>query len=256
MYPASDISDIVVDESSPVPAYYQVFEGLRQRLGGPEFPPGSRLPTERSMAQHLGVSRATVREALARLERDGLVNRRQGDGTYVAEPRVEHDMRFLHGFTAELTRRGLRVRSAVLSMGLIRPSVRLRDTLGVPDGPDSAIELCRVRSLDGSPASLETVWLPGGRCAPLLGVDLNDRSLYDALRAIGIHPVRGHEQLTATVLDGFEATQLGQRPGAAAFLVERVTYDADGRCVECVKSVLRADRFTIRTELDLEASAS
>ncbi|HEX5598361.1 MAG TPA: GntR family transcriptional regulator [Micromonosporaceae bacterium] len=252
MYPP-DVSDIVIDETSPVPAYYQVYEALRQRLGGPDFPPGTRLPTERSMAQLLGVSRTTVRQALARLKREGLVHPRQGDGTYVAEPRVEHDLRFLHGFTAELARRGLRVRSAVLSLKAIRPSARLRETLGVTDGPDTALELRRVRSLDGGPVSLETVWLPADRCAPLLDLDLNDRSLYEALHAIGIIPVRGHEQLTATVLDDFEAARLGQEPGAAAFLIERITYDADGRSVECVKSLLRADRFTIRTQLDLEA---
>ncbi|MFG3699392.1 GntR family transcriptional regulator [Micromonospora sp. NPDC047620] len=256
MYEPADISDVVVDETRPVPAYYQVYEALRQRLGGSDLPPGSRLPTERAMAEQLGVSRATVREALTRLERDGLVNRRQGDGTYVAEPRVEHDMRFLHGFSAELARRGHRVRSKVLAMGTVRPSARLCEVLRVADGPDTVIELRRVRSLDGSPVSLETVWLSADRCAPLLGVDLNDRSLYDSLRAFGIQPVRGHEQLTATILDDFEATCLDQRVGAPAFLVERVTYDAADHPVEYVKSVLRADRFTIRTDLDLEAARS
>lgn len=255
MYGAPDVSDIVVDESSPVPAYHQVYEALRPRLGSPDCPPGSRLATERSMAHSLGVSRATVREALSRLERDGLVTRRQGDGTYVAEPRVEHDMRFPHGFTGELARRGPRVRSEVLSLGPVRPSARLRDTLGVPDGPDSVIELRRVRSLDGRPLSLETVWLPGDRCSALLDADLKDRSLYDALHAIGIRPVRGYEQLSATVLDSVEADHLGQRPGTAAFLVERVTYDAENRCVESVKSILRADRFTVHTDLDLESPA-
>ncbi|HEY0700621.1 MAG TPA: GntR family transcriptional regulator [Micromonospora sp.] len=226
------------------------------RGGLADPPPGSRLPTERAMAEQLGVSRATVREALNRLERDGLVNRRQGDGTYVAEPRVEHDIRFLHGFTAELARRGHRVRSKVLAMGTVRPSARLCEVLGVPGGPDTVIELRRVRSLDGSPVSLETVWLPADRCAPLLGVDLNERSLYDSLRAFGIQPVRGHEQLTATVLDDFEAPCLDQRAGAPAFRVERVTCDDADRVVEFVKSILRADRFTIRTDLNLEAVPS
>ncbi|MQA02486.1 MAG: UTRA domain-containing protein [Streptosporangiales bacterium] len=248
------MSDIVVDEGSPVPAYYQLYEALRHRLGGPGFPPGSRLATERAMAQELSVSRATVRAAMTRLERDGLVRRRQGDGTYVAEPRVAHDMRTLFGFTAEFAQSGMQVRSHVLSLGTIRPSRHLRETLGVPDGPAAAIELRRVRVIDGVPISLETVWLASDRCAELLKVDLNDHSLYDALYAMGIKPTHGHEQLTATTLDDYEAKHLVQTPGDAAFLVERVTYDADERCVECVKSLLRADRFTIKTELDLEAT--
>lgn len=254
MYASSGMSDIVVDEVSPVPAYYQLYEALRHRFGSPGFLPGCRLPTERAMAQELSISRATVRAAMARLERDGLVYRRQGDGTYVAEPRVEHDMHTLFGFTAQFAKSGKQVRSHVLSLGTVRPSLHLRETLGIADGPTAAIELRRVRVVDGVPISLETVWLAADRCAALLQMDLNDHSLFDTLHEMGIKPTRGHEQLTATTLDDYEAKHLDQQPGDAAMLVERVTYDAEGRCVECVECVLRADRFAIKTDLDLEAT--
>lgn len=249
----ADLSDIAIDEASPVPAYYQVYEALRLRMRGQDLPAGTRLPTERALAQEITVSRATVRGALNRLERDGLVRRRQGDGTYVAEPRVEHDMRTLHGFTAELAKGGMQVRSTVLSLATVRPSAHLRDRLGVEDGPHTAIELRRVRILDDVPISLETVWLAADRCRPVLQGSV-EGSLYDALRTIGITPTYGEEQLTATVLDEYEAHHLMQEPGDPAMLVDRLTYDAEGRCVECVKSLLRADRFTIRTNLDLDVT--
>lgn len=257
---ALDVLDgVMIDDTSPVPVYYKVYEALRNHLEdniGTTLTPGTKLPTERTIATRLDIARSTLRQALARLEQDGLVHRRQGDGTYVAEPRVEHDMRFLHGFTAEFAARGQRVRSRVLSLKTVTATPRVRETLGVEAGAHSVIELRRVRSTDRTPLALETVWLSAARCGQLLQRDLADHSLYAALREIGIVPVSGSEYLTATVLDEYEASLLEQRAGLPAMLVERVTYDADGNCVEVVKSVLRADRFAIRTNLDLEVPAA
>jgi GntR family transcriptional regulator len=243
---------IAIDHTSPVPAYYQLYESLRTQLGTPRMPAGAKLATERAIAQLLGVGRQTVRQALARLEREGLVVRRQGDGTYISEPRVESTLRSVSGFTSELSARGLRVRSRVLDLRLARPPGPVAQELGVDADGDSTVMLRRTRLLDGIPAALETVWMPVTLCAPLLGVDMTDRSLYATLRdVLGIEPAHARERLTATVLDDFEASELGQRRGDPALLVERTTRDAAGREFETVKSVLRADRFSFRAELDL-----
>ena len=245
------LSDAVPDETSPIPAYYQVYEALRAKLADGSVPAGAKLPTERALAEHLRISRATLRQALSRLEQDGLIMRRQGNGTFVGEPRIEHDLHQLRGFTSEFTARGRRVESAVLSLRTAPTPARLAVTLGVGREQDAVVELRRVRSLDGSPMSLETVWLPAHRCGGLLDYDLNNGSLYAALHELGVVPARAEETLMATVLDEYEAAHLDQRPGAASFLIERVTYDAAGDCVECVRTLLRADRFQVRTTLDL-----
>jgi GntR family transcriptional regulator len=253
--PSDALSAIVIDASSPVPAYYQLYEALRAQLGTAAMPVGSRLATERAIAEALGVSRQTVRQALARLEREGLVFRRQGDGTYVSEPRVETPTNTISGFTSSLSARGLRVRSTVLDLRLAVPPSAVADELGVAATSESTVMLRRVRSLDGSPATLETVWMPATLCKPLLDMNMTDRSLYATLRdALDIHPAHAVEHLTATVLDDFEARQLAQRRGDPALLVERVTRDAQDRAFESVKAVLRADRFAFRAELDLASS--
>jgi len=250
--PADASPAIEIDPTSPVPVYYQLYEGLRSQLGAGPFAPGARLSTERSIAESIGVSRQTVRQALARLEREGLVHRRQGDGTYVSEPRLEGSLRVLTGFTSELSRRGLRVRNRVLDLKLVTPPAAVRDTLGTGPARDSAVMLRRVRLLDGAPATLETVWMPAERCAPLLDIAMENRSLYATLRELGIEPHRAVERLGATVLDEFEASELDRRPGDPALLVERTTYDRDDRPIEAVKSLLRADRFSFSAELDLD----
>lgn len=249
---AEPMGGIEIDPTSPVPVYYQLYESLRSQLGTEPFAPGARLSTERSIAESVGVSRQTVRQALARLEREGLVHRRQGDGTYVSEPRLEGSLRVLSGFTSELSRRGLRVRNRVLDLRLVTPPSAVGETLGIGTGRDTAVMLRRVRLLDGAPATLETVWLPADRTAALLGLAMENRSLYATLRELGIEPHRAVERLGATVLDEFEASELERRPGDPALLVERTTYDPDDRPIEAVKTLLRADRFSFSAELDLD----
>lgn len=249
------LGSVELDPDSPVPVYYQLFEAVRAHLVGGHFEAGSKLPTERLIAQLLGISRQTVRQAFARLEREGLVHRRQGAGTYVSQPRVESSLRFLSGFTSELAQRGHRVRSRVLDLRLASPPRSVAEQLQLPRTKDSAVMLRRVRSLDGTPAMLETVWLPAELCSPILEMRMEDRSLYSVLRdVLGIVPHRAVERLSATVLDEFEANELDRQPGGPALLIERDTFDADDRPIEAVKSLLRADRFSFKTELDLAAA--
>lgn len=243
-----------LDPDSPVPAYYQLYETLRSQLGTTEFPPGSKLATERTIADSIGISRQTVRQAFSRLESEGLIFRRQGDGTYVSEPRVITGLKSLRGFTREIEARGPRVQSVVLDLRLARPPTAVSDSLGIPRS-QSTVMLRRVRYLDGVPATLETVWMPADLGTPLLSINMTDRSLYATLREFGVEPQSATETLTATVLDEFEAGELEQRPGEPALLVERSTHDAQGRCIEVVKSLLRADRFSFTAQLDLECEA-
>jgi len=250
------LAGVEIDSSSPVPVYYQLYEALREQLGNAPLVPGARLATERAIAESAGVSRQTVRQALARLEREGLVHRRQGDGTYVSEPRLDGSLRVLSGFTSELSRRGLRVRNRILDLRLVAAPPSVRETLGVDGRRDGAVMLRRVRLLDGAPATLETVWLPADRFAALVDIPMENRSLYATLREqFGTEPHRATERLGATVLDEFEASELDRRPGDPALLVERTTYDRDDRPIEAVKSLLRADRFSFSAELDLDAAA-
>lgn len=251
------LDGVSLDAASPVPVYYQLHEAVRARLTAGEPPPGTRLPTEREIAGALAVSRMTVRKALDRLEREGLLRRRRRAGTYVAEPRVAAGLRLAAGFTAELGGRGHRIATRVVDLAAVRPPAAVRRSLAVPDEAGAVVRLRRVRSLDGVPATFETAWLPTALCAPLLGVDLTDRSLYATLRErCGLVPGTATEQLSATTLDDYEARQLGQPAGSPAFLVERTTLDDRDRPIEHVKSLLRADRFVFTATLDLEVAAS
>lgn len=240
------LPEFAVDPSSPIPVYYQVYEALREALQ--HLDPGSRLPAERDMAAHFGVTRTTLRHALDRLESDHIVTRRRGSGTHVALPHVVHNARILSGFTSEYQARGMAVTSRVLSLKAVKcpPHVQFVGVNG-----NYAVELRRVRMVGCEPMSLESVWLPASTSLGLLEFDPPFTSLYAALEELGIQPSQGTERLSVTNLDTFQAQQLEQRPGAAAFVVDRRTFDPNGVSVEQVTTLIRADRFSLTTDLEL-----
>jgi GntR family transcriptional regulator len=241
--------DFEIDRASPIPAYYQVQEWLTQRIESGELAGGFRLPSERELTERLGVSRMTLRQALDRLERECLLIRRQGAGTFVASPRLVGEIGQLRGITAELAEQGQSSRTRVLGLDRAVPPRRVREALGL--GPRAtAIRVRRVRFVDGHPLSLETSWLHPERCEAILSEDLTDRSLYEVLvQRCGLRLARGYERITATVLDAFESEQLDAKAGQPAFRVQRTTWDASGAPMEFVVTVLRADRFSFEAVL-------
>lgn len=245
-----EFPEFAIDDTSPVPAYYQIYEAMRDSLA--QMAAGTRLPSERDLATHFGVTRGTLRQALDRLENDRLISRRQGSGTRVSQPRVVHDARVLSGFTSEYQSHGFDVRSKVLSLKVVKTPPHV-----VFEGVENAqaVELRRVRYVGPEPISLETVWLPAATSAELLHFNPPFTSLYSALAELGIVPVRGIETLNAVTLDAFQAQLLEQRPGTAAFVVDRRTFDNAGTSVEQVTTFIRADRFSLTTEIHQTTSA-
>jgi GntR family transcriptional regulator len=102
---------------SHVALHRQLAQQLREAIGGGKYKPGDRLPTEPELASRHGVSRITARAAVMQLVRDGLVVRRQGKGSFVAEPPVHHDLVDLRGIYDELVARGVNPTTELLDYG-------------------------------------------------------------------------------------------------------------------------------------------
>lgn len=249
------LGDLTVDQDSAVPIYYQLAEAIRAKIEAKALRPGDQLPPERVIAEHFGISRMTVRQAMQRLEQDGILAKRRGAGTFVATPRVTASLRWLRGFSSEVGRQRRTAIAEILDLEVRRPDDRLRRTLSVPDLPGSVIRIRRRRRLENRPVSLETSWLPTHLCKALLDVDLSGRSLYQALREVcGLRLAAGHERLTAAVLDTYEARLLETEPGKPAMLVERITTDDQQRPVEFVRTLLRGDLVAFEAPLTVEES--
>jgi GntR family transcriptional regulator len=215
----------------------------RDRLLDELGEPGERLGAERDLAERLGVSRSTIRAALADLERSGAIRRTRGraGGIFVAERKVERDLTSLSGLPAYLRRQGFESDTRVLSTATLEPDAETAAALG--DG--LVLEIVRVRLADGEPISLERARFPAERFPDLLDRALGG-SLYELLQAqYGLEPGEAEERIEVVDAGAGEARLLGVRRGAPLLAIARTTWDAQGRAFERSHDLFRADRARI-----------
>ncbi|MEU9873853.1 GntR family transcriptional regulator [Actinomadura sp. NPDC048021] len=208
---------------------------------------GDALPSERRLAEDLGVSRPTLRQAIDGLVAEGLLDRRHGSGTYVAEPRIAVSLT-MTSFTEDMIRRGMKPGGRVLSFRTETAGARIGRRLALSP-VEEVFTIRRLRLADEAPMAIETLYLPRALMPDLRRSDLEGRSFYDLLRGNGVVIASGTETIEPTVTTAEEASELGVPVHMPAFLFERITRDADGRPLEYVRSLYRGDRY--RLELDL-----
>lgn len=229
-----------------VPAHAQIEQWLTAAIASGELAVGDRLPAERDLATDLGVSRMTLRHALAALERRGLLVRTPGrsGGAFVARPRVDCDLTGLAGFTEQMRRAGLAAEAVILTAATVRADAGTAAALELAAG-DPVHEVSRVRSAEGAPVVLERSCFPAARFADLLRQDLSG-SLYALLRErYAMEPHTAVEHLEPRLASADEATELGIAEGTPLMLIERTAYTAGGVPVEYAHDLFRPDRVRI-----------
>ncbi|MCA0401806.1 MAG: GntR family transcriptional regulator [Proteobacteria bacterium] len=233
-----------LDEASPTPLYLQLAELIRAQVKDGDIRVGEALPSERELSDAIGISRVTVRKALDVLLREGLLSRRHGSGTYIA-PRIEQPAALLAGFTSDMTNRGQAAGSLWIERitGMPTPDEAVALALGL-DQP--VHRLTRVRMADGEPLAIERAVIPA---FALPSTDVIGASLYDALEARGMKPVRGLQRLKASLATSQEAKLLSIPVGAAILRIERHGFLANGNPVEFTRSAYRGDRYDFVVEV-------
>jgi GntR family transcriptional regulator len=241
-----------VTERSPKPAWVQIEEQLADRIESGEVAAGERLPPERELADALGVSRMTVRQALASLAARGMVERGVGRGTFVSEAdKVTHDLSRLSGFTEQVERLGLKAEARVIEARECPAPEVIAEALQVDPGA-CLLRIERIRLGGGRPLTFEDSWLPAARFPGLLERDLSG-SVYALMRdGFGLGPVSAVERLEPVAARSHEAEALGVGEGSPLMLVERIAYAADGTPVEFARDRHRGDRarFELRVMPD------
>jgi GntR family transcriptional regulator len=220
------------DVSSYLPRYRSIAAELSRRIADQQYPPGSLLPSEAELALEFGVTRMTVRQALAGLAAQGLIERRQGHGTIVMPIKLERQADRPISLAAELIARGLKPGSHVLKLDEIRPfaDVRARLRLG-PRG--KVIRLRRLRYADGVLIGLQETLVPSRHAPGLLGMDFENASLTTALREQhGLAATYADLSIEAVAANRRLAADLGIEIGDPLLKSTRVSYLDDGRPLE------------------------
>ena len=214
-----------------------------------ELAPEQRLPLERELSKRLGVNRMTLRQALHKLETQGLLTRRQGDGTYVAAPKIERQASKLVSFTSAMKRRGYKPGAKVISFERRPVEVSLAKELCLRvSAPIWAVR--RLRLINQEPVMLENFVMPVQRFPRLERFDLEKRSVYEIMEAeYGVRVSRARQSLEPTVATAYEAEMLQIAQGAPLMLETRVAFDPHEQPVEYGRDLYRGDRFRFTTEI-------
>ena len=227
------------------PKYYAVKRHLLEIIE--TLTPGSPVPTERLLMAQLETSRTTVRQALAELVGEGRLVRRQGSGTYVAEPKVSWPLR-MTSFTEQAQASGRSASTELIDARRDRATDEIAERLGLsPGAPVHSIE--RLRLVDDTPMALETSHLSANRFPGLARHLRRTDSLYRVLRdEYGVVPISAEETIETATATPREAELLNTETGAPILMLSRDSFDA-AREVEWVRSWYRGDRYRFVTRL-------
>jgi GntR family transcriptional regulator len=239
-----------IDFNSNIPYYIQLIEALKERISQGDWKPGDQLPSEPELCEVYGVSRTVVRQALGEIELDGLIVRRKGKGTFVAEPKINESLaQKLTGFYQDMVERGHTPITQVLEHKVMPASKKVATYLGI--APDSeVVEIKRLRFVADEPITLVTTYLPYHLCPALADVDLTNRSLYQFLeQECGLMIARGRRTIEAVAANENEAELLQVDRGAPLILLDSVSYLDDGTPIEYYHAVHRGDRSRFEVEL-------
>ncbi len=217
--------------SGEMPKYQTIAADLRRRLASPEFSPGDQLASQAALAGDYDVTIMTLRQAVAELEREGLIRTERGKGTFVSHPpAVSLGLDHLSSFAQEMAQQGMDLTTEVLAIdhhpdaddvAIARSAFGEDDTSGL-------VSVVRRRSIDGRPIVVQRSTMRRALWERIETADLTSTSLYDALADLAEHRVdRATEAFRAVNLSRADAAVLGVPDGTACLESTRISFSDD-----------------------------
>lgn len=237
---------VMIDRLSPVPLYHQLAEQLSNAITGGQLQPGDPFENEIAVAERLRLSRPTVRRAIQELVDQGLLVRRRGLGTTVANRKVHRKFE-LTSLYDDLQREGRHPRTTVLDVEL---GTDERAAAGLDLPPETVLlHIVRVRYAGDTPLALLTNWLPPAT-SDLTREELESNGLYAALRRRSVKPVVAQQSIGARMPTTAERRHLEIRGPQPVLTMSRMAFDAGGKAVEFGDHCYRASDYTIDLMVD------
>lgn len=251
--------DFVLDPAattSPVPLHYQIREQISQAIADGELAPGDLLPPEEDLAAQASVSRTTIRQALAALVHEGLIERKRGKGTWVVEPRIDQQLTELTGFVEDMLSYGLEPEAQVISTEVVTADIVVAKELRIPEGSE-AVRIERLRLADRHPILFDVSYLPLEIGQRVVNEDLRKRPIFEILETdLGVALDDADYHIRAVAAQKPIATHLRVRRGTPLLMIERTTYSSDGTPVDFENLYYRADRMIFSLRLKRRAESA
>ncbi|SDC88740.1 GntR family transcriptional regulator [Paraburkholderia lycopersici] len=235
---------------SPQPLYVQIKDALRARILDGTYAPHSQMPSEHELCAIFEVSRITVRQALGDLQKEGLLFKVHGKGTFVSKPKAFQNVTSLQGFSEAMSSMGYEIVNQLRSFRIVKADRHIATRLNLPEGAPVA-EIHRVRLLNREPVSLELTWVPEAIGKRLANADLVTRDIFLILENDCGVPL-GHADVSigAILADDDIVEALRVEDGSPVLRIERLTHDASGMPIDYEYLYFRGDAFQYRLRVD------
>lgn len=237
-----------IDKSIPTPLYYQLLQILKQQISSGELKPGETIPTEKELMDIYQISRATVRQAVMQLVNEGYLRREKSKGTFVLPlPQKFRFMEGLHGFSADMRRRGISYHNRVLEKTVMPANEKIAERLAIPVG-EPVFFLKRLRIVADQPFLIDYHYIPYRLCEGIENRIEADVSLYDTLEKVYNiqfhHGWREFEPIMPTSREEIEL--LGIYSTTSLLYVESLVCDSQGMPVDYFENKIHG-RFVVDT---------
>lgn len=240
---------VMLNKDAGIPLYVQIRESLRKEIQEHTLTPGSKLSSEEELAAKYNVSRMTVRQGIMDLIDEGLLYRRHGLGTFVAQPQVERDHTGLTNFFESSRQEGIEASMNVLIADILPARLKVARALNLKEG-ELAIRIKTLRFSDGIPVTVHDAHVPYRLFSKLLQEDLEAHPLWDYMEHYGYKVKKAVQRLEAREADEELAALLQIEEGAPILYKERTVYSDDGTPVEFTYCYNRGDRYSLTVTLN------
>jgi GntR family transcriptional regulator len=233
-----------------VPLYVKIREDIRADINQGIVKRGEKLPSEDELAARYGVSRMTARQGINDLIDEGLLYRRHGVGTFVAQLHVERDHSRLTNFFEISKMSGVQVSERVLKLEVIPAKLQVAKALNLSEG-EFVICIKTLRYTENVPVTIHEAYVPHKLFSQLLQADLDTvtRDLWGFYEREGFKVKRAVQRLEARQADEEMAAVLEMDEGAPILYKERTLYADDGTPIEFLYCYNRGDMYSLTVTL-------
>jgi GntR family transcriptional regulator len=221
-----------VQKGTHIPLYHQLRILIQRKIETGHLFPHQPIEPEWELSKKYQISRTTVRQAMRELEKDGLIYRKQGKGTFVSGPKISQRFVTLTSFTEECIAKGLKPSAKLLEAKLIPADLEVSRNLGVKRR-EKVIKLYRLRFADRKPVGLNLSYLPYRLCPDLMGEDLREKSLYRIIeQKYNVKITKVKRIMESVQADDHISKMLRVKVGDPILKIEGVAYLKDEQPIE------------------------
>ena len=233
----------LVDKSSQIPLYTQLADIIKEMINNKELQEGHYLMSERDICKIQNISRMTVNKAIISLVNEGILERRQGKGTFVSYKKQNLTYAKMQGFTEIAKNKNLNVKNKILKFELKIPSNKVKEYLQLEDTDSLVFQIERIRFIDDEPTILEKIYIPEYMC-PALSEDLvSNNSIYKLYREKYLHKTQIAKQvINPIILNKSQSKTLNVDSNTLALKIDRVVFTDKDEVLEYTSSLFITDK--------------